>query len=148
MGHSSRHSSGKEDDTHMEATDTSPHARKKIERIGMEHARHYEEERGCIVEDVSAEKCGYDLRSTAQGNKIRYIEVKARADYAPVVLTSNEWSVADRLEDDYFLYVVLNAATQPELYIIQNPADAVSPVPYVTMYQVPISEITEHGKLV
>lgn len=146
-GHSSRHSSGKEDDIHMEATDTSPHARKEIERIGMEHARHYEEERGCIVEDVSAEKCGYDLRSTAQGNKIRCIEVKARADYAPVVLTSNEWATAEKLKDDYFLYVVLNAATQPELYIIQNPAEVISEQVDVR-YQVPLSEITEHGILV
>lgn len=112
----------------------------------MERARRYEEERGRTVEDVSAENLGYDLRSTAPGNKIRYIEVKARDARALVVLTSNEWSVAEWLKDDYFLYVVLNASTQPELYIIQNPADVVRTEERVDIrYQVPLSEIMEHG---
>ena len=120
------------------------HTREEIERIGMACARRHEEEQGCMVEDVSAENCGYDLRSTAPGNEIRCIEVKARADRAPVVLTFNEWSVAEQLENDYFLYVVLDAATQPDLYIIRNPADVVSPIQDIR-YQVPLSEITEHG---
>ena len=110
----------------------------------MEHACRHEDEQDCTVEDVSAENLGYDLRSTPPNGKIRHIEVKARADRALVVLTPNEWSVAKQLKNDYFLYVVLNASTQPELYIIQNPTDVISTVQNVT-YQVPLSEITEHG---
>jgi len=34
----------------------------------------------------------------------------------------NEWFKARRFGDDYYLYVVLNAATDPRLYIIRNPA--------------------------
>ena len=145
-GHSSNRSSDMEDDAHMEETDTSPHDRKEIERIGMEHARRYEEEQGHTVEDVSAKNLGFDLHSTAPDGKIRCIEVKARADRAFVLLTSNEWRTAKQLKDDYFLYVVLNAVTQPELYIIQNPADEISAVEQVDVrYQVPLSEITERG---
>ncbi|MDE0324990.1 MAG: DUF3883 domain-containing protein [Candidatus Poribacteria bacterium] len=147
--HSSNRSRDMEDDAHMEETDASPQARKEIERIGMEHALRYEEEQGHTVEDVSAENLGYDLRSTTPKGEIRYIEVKARAERALVVLTSNEWDTAERLKDSYFLYVVLNAKTQPEPYIIQNPADKVAvDERYDVRYQVPFSEITEHGILV
>ncbi|MYH83915.1 DUF3883 domain-containing protein [Candidatus Poribacteria bacterium] len=142
--HSSGRSGGTEDDTHMVETSTSPHDRKEIEHIGMKHAREYEEERERTVKDVSTKNLGYDLHSTAPDGKNRYIEVKARAYRDPVLLTSNEWSVAQELKDDYFLYIVLNAATQPELYIIQNPTDKVSPMEDVR-YQVPLSEITAHG---
>ena len=145
-GPSSNRSSDMEDDTHMEEIDTSPHDRKEIERIGMEHARRYEEEQGYTVEDVSTENLGFDLRSTTPNGEIRCIEVKARAGRALIVLTSNEWDTAEKLKDAYFLYVVLNAKTQPEPYIIQNPADKVAVDEwYDVRYQVPLSEITEHG---
>ena len=148
-GHSSNRSSDMEDDAHMEETNTSPHDRKEIERIGMEHARRYEEEQGHTVEDVSAKNLGFDLRSTTPNGEIRCIEVKARAKRALVVLTSNEWETAEQLKDSYFLYVVLNAETQPERYIIQNPTDKVAVEErFDVRYQVPLWEITEHGKLV
>ncbi len=148
-GHSSAHSGGTEDDTHVDETGTSPHAKKEIERIGMEHARRYEEEQGCTVEDVSTKNLGFDLRSTTPNGEVRCIEVKARAERSLVVLTSNEWQTADRLKNIYFLYVVLNATTQPELYIIRNPTDKVAvDERYDVRYQVPLSEIAEHGKLV
>ena len=147
-GHSSGLSGGREDDTHMNGADTSPHARKEVEHAGMKHARRYEEEQGRTVEDVSAKNLGYDLRSTSSDGEIRCIEVKARDHRALVVLTPNEWSVAKEHKENYFLYVVLNARIQPELYIIQNPAEAISEVKQVVTYQIPLSEITEHGKLV
>ena len=143
--HSRGRGSGRKDNTHMDETDTSPHARKKIENIGMEHARRHEEEQGCTVEDVSAENLGYDLRSTTPKGEIRYIEVKARDKRALVVLTSNEWDTAERLKDDYFLYVVLNASIKPEPYIIRNPTAVISPQQEVR-YQVPLWQIMEHGE--
>ena len=147
-GHSGDRSDSTEDDTHMEETGTSSHARKEIERIGMEHARRYEEEQGCTVEDVSTENLGFDLRSTTPNGEIRCIEVKARSERTFVLLTPNEWRTAKQLKDDYFLYIVLNAGTQPQLYIIPNPADTISEMKQVTYHQVPLSEIEEHGKLV
>lgn len=115
-----------------------------IERIGMEEARRYEEARGWRVEDVAAENVGFDLRSTApDGKTIRCIEVKARSEDAPVVLTKNEWFRARLLKDSYFLYVVLNAATDPELHIIQDPANSLRNVQEIAevRYHIPLSEI-------
>ena len=146
LGYSSSRSGDNGGETHMEATDTSPHARKEIENIGMEHARRHEKKQGRTPKDVSSENRGYDIYSTSPDGKIRCIEVKARSDHGFVVLTSNEWSTAQQFKDDYFLYVVLNAIPQPELYIIRNPADVVRAVEQIDVrYQVPVSEITEHG---
>ena len=130
-------------------TETPMPNRLEIERIGMEHATRHEEAQGCVVEDISADNLGFDLRSKTPDGKVRCIEVKARAERAPVVLTSNEWFRAKQLNDDYFLYVVLNAATQPELYIIRNPANQITDITQVkeVRYQVPLSEITRRDKL-
>ena len=136
--------------TKVDDTGTQPYNKSEIEQIGMKCAIHHEETRGCTVTDVSAENLGFDLRSKTPDGKVRCIEVKARSDCAPVVLTSNEWFRAKQLKDDYFLYVVLNAATtQPESYILQNPANQISAVQQVTevRYQIPLSEITGSDKL-
>jgi len=84
-------------------------------------------EDGWTPEDVSAQNLGFDVRSTNPKEHKRYIEVKARAGVGPVSLTQNEWFKAQRFQDDYYLYVVLNAAAQPELYRIQNPASVLLP---------------------
>ncbi len=134
----------------MEADDsgTSQENKLEIERIGMECAIRHEEAQVCTVTDVSTENLGFDLRSKTPDGKIRRIEVKARAERAPVVLTSNEWHMAKQLKNDYYLYVVLNATTQPELYIIQNPAEQITTVQQITdvRFQVPLSEITQNRR--
>jgi hypothetical protein len=52
----------------------------------------------------------------------RFIEVKGRAGEGEVALTPNEYQKARVLGDEYWLYVVFNCATEPEIYIIQDPA--------------------------
>ena len=99
----------------------------EVEAVGMEVALRYERERGRVPEDVSRENRGYDIRSTAPDGSVRYIEVKARARTGAVSLTPNEWLMARRLGDDYWLYVVEHAATEPVLYRIQNPAAKLKP---------------------
>jgi len=99
----------------------------EIEAIGMEVAMNYEREQGRSPEDVSAQNLGYDIRSTSPSGEIRYIEVKARAKSGAIVLTPNEWLMAQRLGDEYWLYVVENAATSPELHTIQNPTTKLQP---------------------
>ncbi len=93
----------------------------EIERIGMEVAMEYERKMGREPEDVSAMNLGYDIRSKGEG-EVRYIEVKARAGSGDVALTPNEWFKAKRFGRDYWLYVVEDAATNPRLYIIRDPA--------------------------
>lgn len=121
----------------------------EIERIGMEEASRYERAQGNTVEDISAENLGFDLRSTTSDGIVRCIEVKARAGREPVVLTRNEWHKAKQLKDAYYLYVVLNAATEPELHRIQNPAERLPNVRSITevRYQVSVSEIMGHGTI-
>ena len=135
--------------TETDEADTSLLSKLEIEQIGMEYATHHEEGQGRTVEDVSAKNLGFDIRSKTSDGKVLCIEVKARSDRAPVVLTANEWFRAKQLKDDYFLYIVLNAATQPKLYIIQDPANQIANVTQVTevRYQVPLSEITGSDKL-
>lgn len=39
-----------------------------------------------------------------------------------VALTTNEYKTAERLKDDYWLYVVYNCGSAPEVHAIRNPA--------------------------
>jgi len=52
----------------------------------------------------------------------RFIEVKGRAHRGPISLSANEYSVAKRLGRNYWLYVVFNCASSPEVLTIQDPA--------------------------
>ena len=99
----------------------------EIERTGMEVAFTYEREQGREPEDVSAQALGYDIRSVDPAGRYRYIEVKARAGTGAVALTPNEWLMANRLGEEYWLYVVENAVSSPVLYTLQNPAAKLSP---------------------
>jgi len=98
----------------------------EIERIGMEITMEYERRHGREPEDVSKENLGFDIRSKGK-DEIRYIEVKARANEGDVVLTQNEWFKAKRFKEQYYLYIVANATTNPTLYIIQNPTENLIP---------------------
>ncbi|MEM5793094.1 MAG: helicase-related protein [Candidatus Aenigmatarchaeota archaeon] len=120
----------------------------EIERIGMEEAMKYERVHNRNPEDVSVENLGFDIRSHDNDGKIRYIEVKARADVGSVVLTQNEWFKAQRFGDEYYLYVVFNCATKPELLIIQNPAQKLKPEEKIEIvrYLVSLEQIKEKSE--
>ncbi len=113
----------------------------EVERIGMEVSMRYEKMQGRCPEDVSGENLGYDIRST-RGNEVRYIEVKARASEGEVALTPNEWFMAKRFGEQYWLYVVANAATEPTLYLINNPAERINPQEKIEIVRliVPVAE--------
>ncbi|CAD7780654.1 MAG: RNA polymerase-associated protein RapA [Candidatus Methanoperedenaceae archaeon GB50] len=99
----------------------------EIEKIGMNIAMSYEKSQGRMPEDVSSLNLGYDIRSKDTQENYRYIEVKARAKEGAIALTPNEWIMAQRLGDEYWLYVVTNADSSAELYLIQNPAKHLKP---------------------
>ncbi|HOZ49950.1 MAG TPA: SNF2-related protein [Candidatus Hydrogenedentes bacterium] len=101
----------------------------EIERIAVQEAIRYEEARGCVVQSVEAENRGFDLVSRRFDAvdptllvEYRYIEVKGRAGVGEIALTSNEYKTAERLKKDYWLYVVYNCGTTPEIHTIQDPA--------------------------
>ena len=76
---------------------------------------------------VEDENCGWDVTSLCNGQVARYIEVKGRAGVGGVALTPNEWIKAQRFGKDYWLYIVVNCKTQPELHLIQDPAAKLNP---------------------
>jgi len=100
---------------------------KEVEEIGMRVAMEYEKMQGRTPKDVSDQNMGYDIYSVGREEE-RHIEVKARAHLGDVELTYNEWVVARRLGDRYWLYIVINALEDPILYVIQNPAENLKPV--------------------
>jgi len=105
-----------------------------LEKIGMEVAMAYEREQGRIPTDVSRENLGYDIRSVGK-DEVRYIEVKARAKKGPVTLTQNEWLMAHRLGEEYWLYVVTVEGEAPKLWIIRNPAELPAEKKTVVQYE-------------
>jgi hypothetical protein len=100
-----------------------------IERIAVQAATAFEEVRGCRVESVESDTRGFDLISRRVASEVslgstetRFIEVKGRAAVGEIALTANEYKTAQRLGEDYWLYVVFNSASAPEVTTIQNPA--------------------------
>ncbi len=101
----------------------------EIERIAVQLAIQHEEARGCVVESVESENRGFDLISRRPHPEdprsftdVRFIEVKGRAGVGVVALSSNEYTTAQRIKNDYWLYVAFNCSGTPQLHTIQNPA--------------------------
>jgi len=121
----------------------------EIERLAVEAVTRHEEARGRQVESVERENRGFDLISRRPhpedpqtAIEVRFIEVKGRAGVNDVALTTNEYKTAERLKHDYWLYVVFNCATKPEIHIVQNPVRlGWKPVVKVEQYHVGPNQI-------
>ncbi|MCP4397709.1 MAG: DUF3883 domain-containing protein [bacterium] len=121
----------------------------EIERVAVEAVIAYEQTRGFEVESVELDNRSFDLVSCKPHPEdpqtalaVRFIEVKGRSAVGDVALTTNEYKTAERLKDDYWLYVVFNCATTPKIHIIQNPAKlGWKPIVKVEHYQVGAREI-------
>src|SRR5690606_29401021 len=102
----------------------------EIERIAVQAVIAHEEAEGRVVESVEADNRGFDLISRRPHPEdpktaidVRFIEVKGRAHTGEIALTSNEYKTAQRLANDYWLYVVFHCATpNPSVNILRNPA--------------------------
>lgn len=92
---------------------------------------------------------GYDLLSIMQedARRKKYIEVKTTKKnyessiYIPFTISINEWSVAQQLGDDYFIYRVIITKGGVTIFSIQNPAKQsekgdlfVEPIGYKVVY--------------
>ena len=101
----------------------------EIERIAVEEVIRHEVERGWMIESVEKDNRGFDIISRKPHphddktfTDVRFIEVKGRTAVGEVALSDNEYKTADRLKKDYWLYVVFNCGTRPELHLVQDPA--------------------------
>jgi len=121
----------------------------QIEKIAMEIAVKYEKDQRRKPEDVSKENLGFDIRSKGKAD-VRYIEVKARKEEGSVALTPNEWFKAKRFKEKYWLYVVVNAATNPVLFLVNNPVENLDVAERVEVvrFLVPMKEWKNKGEKV
>lgn len=116
----------------------------EIERIAIQKAIEHEEALGYVVQSVESDNRGFDLISRKPHPEdaqtaidVKFIEVKGRSAVDEVALTANEFKTAQRLKQDYFLYVVFNCAIHPELHIIRDPARlGWQPIVKVEHYQI------------
>ncbi|RTH20140.1 helicase [Thermus scotoductus] len=96
----------------------------ETEATAMRIVMEYERAQGRQVFDVSDRNLGYDITSLdLNSGELRLIEVKGLAGATgTILLTPNERRVAEDRRDCYWLYIVTNCATQPELQRIKDPA--------------------------
>jgi hypothetical protein len=71
-------------------------------------------------------KLGYDIRSFELDQNLRCIEVKttisnAELNFRKFNLTPNEWNVADKTGDQYYIYRLVITRNNIKLFIIRNP---------------------------
>ena len=92
----------------------------------MQVAMQCEREHGREPVDVSMKFLGYDIFSQGEG-EVRHIEVKAFATTGDIKFTPHEWQMAQRLGDEYWLYVVEDALTEPKLTLIHDPLAKLPP---------------------
>jgi hypothetical protein len=124
----------------------------EIERIAVDAVIALERARGWEVVSVESENRGFDLISRrphpedpATALEVRFIEVKGRASVGEVALSSNEYRTAQRLRQDYWLYVVFNCATTPDVKVVRDPALQMDwqPVVKIEQYHVKPSAIVQ-----
>jgi hypothetical protein len=101
----------------------------EIERLAVDAVIAFERARGWEVASVEAENRGFDLISRRPhpedpqtAIEVRFIEVKGRAAVGEIALTTNEYRTAQRLQKDYWLYVIFNCGAAPEVKVVQDPA--------------------------
>ncbi|MFA4888767.1 MAG: helicase-related protein [Candidatus Omnitrophota bacterium] len=100
----------------------------EIEKIAVRKVKEHEESKGWVVESVEADNRGFDLISRKPHPhdsktfiEVKFIEVKGRATIGEVALTTNEYKTAERLQKDFWLYVVYNCAATPQIHPIRDP---------------------------
>lgn len=115
------------------------HRDDEVERAAIAHVMDFERQQGREPEDQSPLKLPYDIRSVENDGDTRYIEVKGRASVGGVELSEREWLTAENLGEDYWLYVVSDAKTNPTLTIIRDPARTLPTAEIVkrTRYHIP-----------
>lgn len=126
----------------------------EIEKIAVASVIEYETARGWVVESVESENRGFDLISRKPHSEdpqtsidVRFIEVKGRSEIGEVALSTNEYRTAERLKSDYWLYVVYDCSSKPEVYPVQNPARlGWQPIIKIEHFQVGAKQILDAAK--
>lgn len=112
--------SPEENETNFQANEE---MKKKVEMAGVEFVIRHEESAGREVIYNSLDKeefRGYDIKTKSDIEE-RWIEVKSFKTSGTIILTSSEWRTASENPEDFYLYVVFNALSNPELVKLHDP---------------------------
>lgn len=102
-----------------------PTGRKAEEYFIQYHGNHSEPISGTLT-DTRDKGCGYDFE--IKNSELFYLEVEGLAEESGGVLfTNKEWEAAKQAKDKYYLAIVSNINTNPEINFIQNPASVLNP---------------------
>ena len=113
-----------------------------VEMAAMQVAMDHERAHDRTPVDVSKTGVGYDVRSEGPNGDVRYIEVKGHASTGDVVLYYTEWQMANRMREEFFIYEVNHALTEPDLWITQDPVGkGIQPTERVVEYHVPVAQL-------
>ena len=108
-----------------------------VDQAAMRVAMDYERRQSRTPLDVSKTGVGYDIRSEGPDGEVRYIEVKGHATTGSVTLYYTEWQMAHRMREEFFIYEVDYALSEPQLWIAQDPVGrGIEPVEKVVEYHV------------
>ena len=113
-----------------------------VEMAAMQVAMDHERSHDRTPVDVSKTGVGYDVRSEGPNGDVRYIEVKGHASTGDVVLYYTEWQMANRMREEFYIYEVNHALTEPGLWITQDPVGrGIEPTERVVEYHVPVAQL-------
>jgi hypothetical protein len=111
-----------------ESTEDQQRRIQKVDKGAVSIVLEHEKEQGRIATEMPHENEGYDVKSE-DGGQTRYIEVKGTDQSwgeTGVALTKKQFAYAqDYPERNFWLYVVENVSSNPQLYKIQDPAGKV-----------------------
>lgn len=97
---------------------------KAAERYFIEHYGSYPAFAGYELLDKRDTGCGYDFELLKGTSRI-YVEVKGvNESKISFLLSEKEYTTADSLAEEYFLYIVSNFQGKPAVHVIQNPLNS------------------------
>lgn len=100
----------------------------EVERAGVDAVLAYERMHGREPEEMPPLNPGFDVRSVDAEERARYIEVKATAaawGKRGVAMSSMQFDTALKRREEYWLYVVDRALTDPHVHPVNDPASKV-----------------------
>ena len=102
-----------------------------------------------VLEDCTAKGCGYDFLVTNE-TESACIEVKGLSNYyGGILLTDKEWNAALKYGNRYYLCIVRNLGTNPDIQFICNPYDLFHPIENIrttiqVSYTIPDGELLKY----
>ena len=99
---------------------------------------------GYAVDDRQTAGLGYDLYARHRANReVRLVEVKGQmGDLAPVTLERHEWEQAQQRRELYWLYIVTDCASQPQVFArLQDPAAVFGATRTIQRHQISVGQL-------